>query len=180
MFRNQLWAHCICVHNHILKFILSSKNLILKNFLLLLLLRLCPFSFLIKMEIKAEKKKLRTEKYKRMEFLFVSLKRFNGHRRVCMCWVLCAVQWAYVRTGKHIANLCSFYGFFCVLFSFLYFLLVIGIVFSTISKLNRQPLNRMKKNSHVYASTITGWFQQKQNSIFNIHTWDAVERKLNP
>lgn len=55
VFWNQLWAHCICVHNHILKFILNSKNLILKNFLPLLWL--CPFSFLIRMEIKAEKKK---------------------------------------------------------------------------------------------------------------------------
>lgn len=50
-------SRCLC--NHIQKFILNNKNLILKNFFLL-----CPFSFLIKKKMTENKsgKKSRTDK----------------------------------------------------------------------------------------------------------------------
>lgn len=169
--------HSMFYHmKNIVKFILNNqKSLLLKN-----LFVLCPFPFLIKTEMKAwnahtTRGRKRGATRKGVHMVFLQLNRFNMDMRMCICsYIKRTNEKKYQKVPFPLTIFDSFSVWFFYYFFFLArCVLVIGIVFKTISKLNRQPLNWIRHLIH--ARILRHDFPQTE---FNIHTWNAMSERM--
>lgn len=170
--------HSMFYHmKNIVKFILNNqKSLLLKK-----LFVLCPFPFLIKTEMNAWKCTHNKRSKKRGHTKGSSYGIFTvesieyGYANVHMFEHKKNERKENIKKSLSLRQIFDsfFVWFFLYFFFFALCVLVIGIVFRTISKLNRQPLNWIRHLIH--AHILRHDFPKAE---FNIHAWNAMSERM--